>query len=80
MKHWEHRIHLKYRGLLSGTRLRHYFSEYGEILDVYVPKDSFGRNKTFAFITFATHEAKTRSQKPARHLIDGISVQASISN
>jgi RNA recognition motif-containing protein len=37
---------------VDSIALREYFSEFGEIVDVFFPKDDFGKPRGFAFITF----------------------------
>jgi len=40
------------------TSLRNYFSQFGVVTDVYIPKDKVtGEQKKFAFVTFADVEA-----------------------
>ena len=38
--------------LLTEVQLRDYFSQFGQILDVYLPHHKSGRNKGFGFTTF----------------------------
>ena len=38
--------------VLSEEQLKAYFSRYGTVLDVYLPKHKSGRNKGFGFTTF----------------------------
>ena len=40
--------------VLTEEQLRRYFSQFGEVLDVYLPKHNSGRNKGFGFTTFET--------------------------
>ncbi|CDR98112.1 RNA recognition motif. (a.k.a. RRM, RBD, or RNP) domain containing protein, putative [Babesia bigemina] len=53
--------------------MRNYFSQFGEIADAYIPRDSYTqKSKGFGFLTFAHKDALHAVMEPnAKHYIDG---------
>ena len=60
---------------LSEAQLRRWFSRYGVVSDMYLPKHTSGRNKGFGFATFATEEALLLALQTQQHVVDGVLVQ-----
>ena len=49
-------------GTLTSEQLKSYFEKYGNVLDVYLPKDSMsGQTKGYGFTTFETEEEITKA-------------------
>lgn len=60
---------------LTEGQLRTYFSKFGVVSDMYLPKHTSGRNKGFGFATFATEDALLLALQTPQHVVDGIPVQ-----
>eukprot|EP00884_Botryococcus_braunii_P000570 jgi/Botrbrau1/10513/Bobra.0133s0113.2 len=61
--------------VLTEEQLRTYFSQYGTVLDVYLPKHKSGRNKGFGFTTFETEEELERALQVPEHVINSATVK-----
>ena len=53
----KHRIYMNVGYDLTEEDLRQYFSTFGQVSDVYLPKHKSSRNKGFGFTTFETEKA-----------------------
>ena len=56
--------------------LKTYFSQFGYVLDVYVPRDKTNKreHRGFGFVTFETDAAISRIQSQGPHIIHGVTV------
>ncbi len=60
---------------LTERQLRQHFITFGVLSDLYLPKHPNGRNKGYAFVTFASEEALLRALVQGKHMVDRITVQ-----
>ncbi|CAL8460743.1 g274 [Coccomyxa elongata] len=61
--------------VLGEEQLNRYFSHFGNVLDVYLPKHKSGRNKGFGFTTFETEEELERVLQTPEHVVEGVLVK-----
>ncbi|KAK9846372.1 hypothetical protein WJX81_002535 [Elliptochloris bilobata] len=64
--------HMNIGYVLTEEQLHAYFSRFGTVLDVYLPRHKSGRNKGFGFTTFATEEELDCVLQESEHMVDGI--------
>lgn len=67
----KHRIYMNVGYDLTEEQLRQFFSQYGHVTDVYLPKHKSGRNKGFGFTTFDSEESLQAALQAEEYLIGG---------
>ena len=60
---------------LTEKQVRVFFDSFGQVTDVYLPKQANGRNKGFGFATFRDAEALQAALKVSAHTIGDFTVQ-----
>jgi RNA-binding protein Musashi len=65
--------------LTDETALKEYFSTFGDVVDVFFPRDSCGGTRGFAFVTFS-HLYGEHPMKTPRHVIKGREVYLDVSH
>ncbi|KAL3134229.1 hypothetical protein ABBQ38_006662 [Trebouxia sp. C0009 RCD-2024] len=73
-----HRLFLNVGYELSEQQLRPYFSKFGAVTDLYLPKHKSGRNKGYGFLTYATKSALLSASQKSRHFVGGRVVQVKL--
>ena len=67
----KYRIYMNVGYDLTEQQLRDFFSQYGNVTDVYLPKHKSGRNKGFGFTTFGSEEGLTAALAAQEYVIAG---------
>lgn len=67
----KHRIYMNVGYDLTEEQLRQFFSQYGDVTDVYLPKHKSGRNKGFGFTTFDSDASLQAALQAEEYLIGG---------
>lgn len=67
----KHRIYMNVGYDLTEEQLRQFFSQYGQVTDVYLPKHKSGRNKGFGFTTFDSEESLQAALQAEQYQIAG---------
>ena len=67
----KHRIYMNVGYDLTEEQLRQFFSQYGDVTDVYLPKHKSGRNKGFGFTTFDSDESLQAALQAEQYVIGG---------
>ena len=70
-----HRMFLNVGYDLTEKQVRAFFDTFGDVTDVYLPRQPNGRNKGFGFATFSDAEALQAALKISAHKIGGFTVQ-----
>ena len=63
---------------LSEQHLRPYFTELGAVTGLYLPKRTSGRNKGYAYVTYATERALLSALQRPEHVVNRKVVQVMI--
>ncbi|BDA47370.1 probable DAZ-associated protein 1 at N-terminal half [Coccomyxa sp. Obi] len=62
---------------VSETMVRNHFSQWGQVADVYFPKDrALNRRKNFCFVTFATQQAAEKAAAQSNREISGYRIES----
>ncbi|KAK9809398.1 hypothetical protein WJX73_001763 [Symbiochloris irregularis] len=70
-----YRIHVNVGFRLSEQQLRDYFSQFGPLTDVYLPKHRSGRVKGFGFCTFESEADLNKALQISDHVVVGVLVR-----